>query len=103
MDSGDTIFALSSGRLPAAIAVVRLSGPRAGHALAALARKMPAPRVAMLVRLRDPVDGATDRESAGEPIDDALVLWFPAPRSETGEDTVEFHLHGGRAGGGAVG
>jgi tRNA modification GTPase len=91
MDSSDTIFALSSGRLPAAIAVLRVSGPRAGHALAALARKMPAPREAMLVRLRDP------GQSGGEPIDDALVLWFPGPRSETGEDTVEFHLHGGRA------
>ena len=55
----------------------------------ALARRMPAPREAMLARLRDPVDGAA--------IDDALVLWFPGPRSETGEDTVEFHLHGGRA------
>ncbi len=85
----DTIFALSSGRLPAAIAVVRVSGPRAGDALAALARRMPAPREAMLGRLRDP--------ASGEPIDDALVLWFPGPRSETGEDTVEFHLHGGRA------
>jgi tRNA modification GTPase len=97
MDSSDTIFALSSGRLPAAIAVVRVSGPRAGRALAALARKMPAPREAMLARLRDPADGATGGESTGEPIDDALVLWFPAPKSETGEDTVEFHLHGGRA------
>jgi tRNA modification GTPase len=85
----DTIFALSSGRLPAAIAVVRVSGPQAGDALAALACKMPAPREAMLGRLRDPANG--------EPIDDALVLWFPGPRSETGEDTVEFHLHGGRA------
>jgi tRNA modification GTPase len=85
----DTIFALSSGRLPAAIAVVRVSGPRAADALEALARRMPAPREAMLARLRNPSDG--------EPIDDALVLWFPGPRSETGEDTVEFHLHGGRA------
>src|SRR3984957_5074653 len=84
-----TIFALSSGRLPAAIAVVRVSGLRAGEALAALARRMPAPREAMLARLRDP--------AGGEAIDDALVLWFPGPRSETGEDTVEFHLHGGRA------
>ena len=84
-----TIFALSSGRLPAAIAVVRVSGPQAGAALQALARRMPAPRQAMLARLRDPADG--------EAIDDALVLWFPGPRSETGEDTVEFHLHGGRA------
>ena len=84
-----TIFALSSGRLPAAIAVVRVSGPQASAALTALARRMPAPREAMLARLRDPTDG--------EAIDDALVLWFPGPRSETGEDTVEFHLHGGRA------
>jgi tRNA modification GTPase len=98
MEFGDTIFALSSGRLPAAIAVVRVSGPRAGDALAALARKMPAPRQAMLARLRDPADAAASGGgSAGEPIDDALVLWFPGPRSETGEDTVEFHLHGGRA------
>src|SRR5271155_5140971 len=88
-----TIFALSSGRLPAAIAVVRVSGPQAGAALMSLARRMPAPREAMLARLRDPVDG--------EAIDDALVLWFPGPRSETGEDTVEFHLHGGRAVGAA--
>ncbi len=97
MDVSDTIFALSSGRLPAAIAVVRVSGPRAGHALAALTRKMPAPREAMLARLRTPTDSASGAESGGEPIDDALVLWFPAPKSETGEDTVEFHLHGGRA------
>ena len=62
MDSSDTIFALSSGRLPAAIAVVRVSGPRAGHALAALARRMPAPREAMLARLRDPAGGATGDE-----------------------------------------
>jgi tRNA modification GTPase len=97
MDSRDTIFALSSGRLPAAIAVVRVSGPRAGHALTALVRKMPAPREAMLVRLREPANGELDATAGGEPIDDALVLWFPAPKSETGEDTVEFHLHGGRA------
>jgi tRNA modification GTPase len=84
-----TIFALSSGRPPAAIAVVRVSGPQAGAALQALVRRMPAPRQAMLARLRDPADGAA--------IDDALVLWFPGPGSETGEDTVEFHLHGGRA------
>jgi tRNA modification GTPase len=97
MNCADTIFALSSGRLPAAIAVVRVSGPRAGHALVALARRMPAPREAMLARLRDPANGESSSGSDGEPIDDALVLWFPAPRSETGEDTVEFHLHGGRA------
>ncbi len=85
----DTIFALSSGRPPAAIGVVRVSGSKASEALRALTRHIPMPRRATLLRLRDPV--------GGEPIDDALVLWMPGPRSETGEDTVEFHIHGGRA------
>ena len=74
----DTIFALSSGRPPAAIAVVRLSGPRAGDALNALTGKIPEPRKAALARVRDP--------ATGEVIDEALALWFPGPRSETGED-----------------
>jgi tRNA modification GTPase len=85
----DTIYALSSGRLPAAIAVVRISGPRAGDALTALAGRLPEPRRAMLARLRDP--------QSGELIDEALALWFPGPKSETGEDTAELQLHGGRA------
>src|SRR6476661_4377453 len=85
----DTIFALSSGRPPAAIAVVRISGPRAGDALKALAGKLPEPRKAGLARVRDP-DG-------GEVIDEALALWFPGPNSETGEDIAELQLHGGRA------
>ena len=74
-----TIFALSSGRGPAAIAVVRMSGPRAGDALKALTGKIPAPRQAALGRVRDPL--------TGDIIDEALILWFPAPQSETGEDT----------------
>ena len=85
----DTIFALSSGRGPAAIAVVRMSGPRAGEALKALTGKIPAPRKAALGRVRDP--------ATGDIIDEALILWFPAPQSETGEDTAELQLHGGRA------
>jgi tRNA modification GTPase len=84
-----TIFALSSGRPPAAIAVVRVSGPQAGAALKALAGRLPEPRRASLSRLRDP--------RSGEIIDEGLALWFPAPRSETGEDTVELQLHGGQA------
>ena len=84
-----TIFALSSGRPPAAIAVVRISGPRAGEALQALAGRMPEPRKAVLARVRDP--------QSKEIIDEALALWFPGPCSETGEDTVELQLHGGRA------
>jgi tRNA modification GTPase len=87
--SPDTIFALSSGRPPAAIAVVRVSGPRAGDALRALIGRVPEPRRAALARLRDP--------QSGEVIDEALALWFPGPNSETGEDVVELQLHGGRA------
>ena len=87
--ANDTIFALSSGRGPAAIAVVRVSGPRAGAALKALTGKVPAPRQAALGRVRDP--------QTKEIIDEALVLWFPAPHSETGEDVAELQLHGGRA------
>jgi tRNA modification GTPase len=83
-----TIFALSSGRLPSAIAVVRVSGPQAGTALTVLAGKIPPPRMATRVLLRD---------ADGQPIDDAVVLWFPGPASATGEDIAEFHVHGGRA------
>ncbi len=84
-----TIFALSSGRAPAAIAVIRISGPRAGEALKALTGRLPEPRKAAFARVRDP--------RTQEPIDEALALWFPAPASETGEDTAELQLHGGRA------
>ena len=85
----DTIFALSSGRPPAAIAVVRLSGPCAGAALETLVGRVPEPRKAALVRVRDP--------GSNEVIDEALALWFPGPNSETGEDVAELQLHGGRA------
>ncbi len=84
-----TIFALSSGRPPAAIAVIRLSGPRAGDAMVALTGRLPEPRKARLARVRDP--------QSGETIDEALGLWFPGPNSETGEDMAELQLHGGRA------
>jgi tRNA modification GTPase len=85
----DTIFALSSGRPPAAIAVVRISGPRARFALETIAGRVPEPRRAMLARLRSPENG--------DIIDEGLVLWFPAPSSETGEDVVELQIHGGYA------
>jgi tRNA modification GTPase len=89
MPDRSTIFALSSGRPPAAIAVVRVSGPRAGVALEKLIGRLPEPRKAVLARVRDP--------ASGEIIDEALALWFPAPRSETGEDVAELQLHGGQA------
>jgi tRNA modification GTPase len=85
----DTIFALSSGRPPAAIAVIRVSGPRAGFALEQLIGRVPAPRRASLARVRDP--------ASAEVIDEGLALWFPGPRSETGEDMAELQVHGGRA------
>ena len=89
MLDGSTIFALSSGRPPAAIAVVRISGPHAGAALERLTGGLPEPRKAKLVRVRDP--------ASGDVIDEALALWFPAPHSETGEDVGELQLHGGHA------
>jgi len=89
MSSRDTIFAVSSGPPPAAIAVIRISGSRAGAGLEALTGKLPEPRRAAFARLRDP--------ASGEMIDEALVLWFPAPASETGEDVAELQIHGGRA------
>ncbi|MFQ5959318.1 MAG: tRNA uridine-5-carboxymethylaminomethyl(34) synthesis GTPase MnmE, partial [Alphaproteobacteria bacterium] len=84
-----TIFAPATAAGRAGIAVVRISGPEAGAALSALAGGVPAARCASLRRLSDPASGAA--------LDDALVLWFPAPASFTGEDVAELHLHGGRA------
>lgn len=84
----DTIFALSSGALPAAIAIVRVSGPMAEQAVTVLAGSLPEPRRAGVRRLTA-ADGAL--------IDEALVLHFPAPNTATGEPLVELHLHGGRA------
>jgi tRNA modification GTPase len=85
----ETIYALASAPGRAGVAVYRLSGPDAGRALAALTGKpLPPPRIATLAWLHS---------ADGQPIDDGLVLWFPAPRSFTGEDVAELHLHGGRA------
>lgn len=83
-----TIFALSSGRPPTAIAVVRVSGPAAGSVLETIAGKLPTPRRASRAALHN---------AAREVIDDAIVIWFPGPASATGEDVAEFHIHGGRA------
>lgn len=84
----DTIYALSSGSAPAAIAVMRISGPNAGHALETLAGTLPEPRRASLRTLR------VSRETV---LDRAVVLWFSGPATATGEDLAELHLHGGRA------
>jgi tRNA modification GTPase len=85
----DTIFALSSGRPPAAISVIRVSGPQAHAAGEALAGSLPEARTAAVRELRDP--------SSRELLDEALVLRFDRPASSTGEDVVELHCHGGRA------
>lgn len=84
----DTIFALSSGAPPAAIGVIRISGPAARLALERLAGKLPPPRRAVLAALRD---------AGGLVLDRAVVLWLPGPGTATGEDSAELHLHGGRA------
>jgi tRNA modification GTPase len=82
-----TIYALSSGAPPAAIAIVRISGPDADAALQHLSGRLPEARSATLVEIR----------ADGELLDRGLALRFPGPGSVTGEDIAELHLHGGRA------
>jgi tRNA modification GTPase len=85
----ETIFALSSGRPPAAVSVIRTSGPRAFEAARLIAGVLPQPRRASLRTLRDP--------SSGLELDSAIVVRFDAPHTATGEDIVEYQCHGGRA------
>jgi tRNA modification GTPase len=85
----DTIFALSSGRPPAAISVIRSSGPLAHEAGRRIAGELPGARAAAVRELRSP--------ATAELLDEALVLRFDSPASSTGEDVVEFQCHGGRA------
>ncbi len=86
----ETIYALSTPAGRGGVAVIRVSGSRAGDCLPALGvGAVPKPRVATRATLRRAVDGS--------PIDDALLLFFPGPHSFTGEDIVELHLHGGLA------
>ncbi len=84
----ETIFALASGRTPSGVAVVRVSGRDARSALDVFHVKQPEPRRAQLSLLTG---------SEGLPLDQGLVFWFPGPASFTGEDVVEFHLHGSAA------
>jgi tRNA modification GTPase len=83
----DTIFALASGRPPAAVGIIRVSGPKAHAAGLALAGNLPEPRFAAIRELR----------SGGGLLDEALILRFDGPASFTGENIVEFQCHGGRA------
>ena len=82
-----TIFAPATAPGRAGLAVIRISGAEAGVALEGLIDVIPPARRASLRRLTDP--------ESGEALDEALVLWFPAPASFTGEDVAELHLHGG--------
>jgi tRNA modification GTPase len=86
--SQDTIFALSSGSLPAGVAVVRISGAEAATIATKLCGKLPPARQAAVRSIRDRNNML---------IDQGLVLFFSAPASFTGEDCVEFQVHGGRA------
>jgi tRNA modification GTPase len=87
MRDGDTIVALSSGAVPAGVAVIRLSGPQAGPVLLSMLGKLPVPRRLML----------SDIVLEGERLDRGLVAWMPGPNSFTGEDCAELQLHGSPA------
>ena len=89
MSAASTIFALSTAPGRAAIAVIRVSGPNAAEALRRLCGRIPPPRQAHLAQLRHP--------DSGDALDQALVLHFAGPASETGEDIAELQVHGGRA------
>ncbi len=88
MRFADSIVALSSGRLPAGVAMVRMSGPQTRFAIETIVGSVPQPRLAAY---------RTFRDADEEPIDTGVILFFDGPRSFTGEDIAEFHLHGGRA------
>lgn len=88
--AGDTIFALSTTPGRSAVAIIRLSGPRAGDSVEILAGRRLQPRHATFARLREP--------GTGERLDEGIVLWFPAPASFTGEDCAEIQIHGSIAG-----
>ncbi len=89
MTASETIFALSSGSGRTAVAVIRMSGPATARVVAELSGSLPPPRSLALKSIRDP--------ASGEILDRAMVCWMPAPRSFTGEDCAEFHLHGSAA------
>ncbi|MEP3232081.1 MAG: tRNA uridine-5-carboxymethylaminomethyl(34) synthesis GTPase MnmE [Hyphomicrobiales bacterium] len=89
LGSSDTIYALSSGLPPAGVAVIRLSGPHCRFALETMKVSIPDPRKAVVRKLFSARNGSL--------LDEALVLYFKAPASFTGEDVIELHCHGGRA------
>ena len=85
-----TIYALSSGPGIAGVAVVRVSGKDTSKVIKIITGEdLPAPRVATLRKMNN--------INTNELIDEGLIIWFPGPKSYTGEDLVEFHVHGSRA------
>src|SRR6185369_5121071 len=94
MKEADTIFAISSGAGLSGVCVIRVSGPESFNAAGKLVGRLPGRRRAGLRKLRNP--------TSGEVIDRGIVITFAGPRSFTGEDICEFHVHGGRAVQGAM-
>ena len=85
-----TIYALSSGPGLSGIAVIRLSGPNSKDVIEKLTKqKVPKPRYASIKKIY--------KLNKNELIDEGMILWFPAPKSYTGEDMAEFHIHGSKA------
>ena len=89
----ETIFVLSSGLLPSAIAIVRVTGPKSKEVLVLLTGTVITPKKMVLTDLKEPFAMKSDYSK----LDSAMVVWFPGPSTYTGEDLVEFHLHGGRS------
>lgn len=103
MTEDATIFAPATAPGLAGVAVIRISGPRAGDALKALLKgDLPEARKAVHRRFFAPKKGDNGAKKGDLPLDDGLVLWFPAPASFTGEDVAELQIHGGRACLGAI-
>ena len=85
-----TIYALSSGPGISGVAVIRVSGKNTAEVIKKLTKsKLPPPRVATLKKF--------NKNGGKELIDEGVIIWFPGPKSYTGEDLAEFHVHGSRA------
>ena len=84
-----TIYALSSGPGISGLAVVRVSGSQSKVIMNSIIEGDIKPRVATLKKIR--------KINSREVIDEGIILWFPGPKSYTGDDMLEFHVHGSRA------
>ena len=85
-----TIYALSTGPGVSGVAIVRISGPEASEVIKLLTKsKIPIPRMATLRKIKN--------INTSELIDEGIITWFPGPKSYTGEDMAEIHIHGGKA------